>query len=82
MKIRVAYKTINEIEVEVDEKYAECIRLADLPWGQFPADQIDQWYDDCEEMYHEIRAMLPQLDPYFDYVVDITTEKDNPIWEN
>lgn len=33
MKVKVLYQTAIEVEVEVDEKFAECIRLADIPWG-------------------------------------------------
>lgn len=82
MKVKVAYKTINEIEVEVDEKYAECIRLADTPWGEFPVDRIDEWYDDCDKMHWEIAKMLLQIDHNFDYIHSIVTENDNIIYES
>lgn len=82
MKVKVAYKTIKEIEVEIDEKYAECVRLADIPWGDFPVDRIDEWYDDCDKMHWEIAEMLLQIDCNFDYVYSIVTENDNLIYES
>ena len=82
MKVKVAYKTINEIEVEVDEKYAECIHLADTPWEEFPLNRIDEWFDDCDKLHWEIAEMLPQIDHNFDYVHSIVTENDNLIYES
>lgn len=81
MKVRVAYKTTNVIEVEVDPKYAECLRLADLPWGQFPADRINEWHDDCFKLYQDIECMMPQLDCDFEHLVTIATEDGSPIYE-
>lgn len=81
MKVRVAYKTINEIEVEVDPKYAECLRLADTPWGQFPFDRLIEYDDECDKLYHDIECMMPQLDDSFDHIITITTEDGNPIYQ-
>lgn len=82
MKVKVAYKTINEIEVEVDEKFAECARLADDPWDDFPLDRIDEWYNDCDKLHCEIAEMLQQVDHNFDCIIRIATENDNIIYEN
>lgn len=81
MKVKVLYQTAIEVEVEVDEKFAECIRLADIPWGEFPRDRIDEWYDDCDEMHSKIAEKLSQNDYNFDHVIGITTENDNIIYE-
>lgn len=82
MKVKVAYKTVKEIEVEVDEKFAECARLADLPWDDFSLDCINKWSDDCDKLHWEIAEKLQQIDHNFDYVVRIATENDNIIYEN
>lgn len=82
MKVRVTYKTINEIEVEVDEKYAECIRLADTPWEQFPFDRLIEWDNDRVKLYRDIECMMPQLDDSFDHIITIMTKNDNPIYES
>lgn len=82
MKVKVVYKTINEIEVEVDEKFAECVRLADLSWDDFPQDRADKWSDDSEEMYDEIAEMLSQTDSNFDHVITVMTENNNIIYES
>lgn len=82
MKVKVVYKTTNEIEVEVDEKFAECARLADLPWDDFPEDHADKWYDDCDKLHWEIAEKLQQIDHDFDYVIRIATENDNIIYES
>lgn len=82
MKVKVAYKTINEIEVEVDEKFAECARLADDPWDDFPLDRINEWSDDCDKLHWEIAETLQQVDHNFDYIVRIATENDNIIYES
>lgn len=82
MKVKVAYKTTNEIEIEVDEKFAECARLADDPYDDLPRDRIDEWYDDCDKLHWEIAEKLQQIDHNFDYVVRIATENDNIIYEN
>lgn len=82
MKVKVAYKTTNEIEVEVDEKFAKCARLADLPWDDFPEDHADEWSDDCDKLHWEIAEKLQQIDHNFDYVIRIATENDNIIYES
>jgi hypothetical protein len=83
MKVKVLYQTVNEIEVEVDEKFAECVRLADLPWdSNFPLDCIDKWLDDREKMRGEIAEKLLQIDNGFDDIITITTENNNIIYEN
>ena len=82
MKVKVLYQTVNEIEVEVDEKFAECVRLTDLPWDEFPQDRIDKWYDDSDKLHWEIAEMLSQIDNNFDHVVAITTENDHNIYES
>lgn len=82
MKVKVLYQTANEIEVEVDEKFAECIRLADIPLGKLPRDRIDEWYVDCDKMHWEIAEMLSQIDTDFDHVITIMTENDNIIYED
>ena len=82
MKVKVLYQTTNEIEVEVDEKFAECARLADLPWDEFPSDRADEWFDDREKMHWEIAETLSQIDNDFDHVVTIMTENDNIIYED
>lgn len=80
MKVRVAYKTIVEREIEVDEKYAECICLADLPWGDFPANRIDKWYEDCDNLYDDVREKLRDLDPDYDGIELIVTLDGGPIY--
>lgn len=83
MKVKVLYETISEIEVEVDEKFAECIRLADLPWDELPLDRTEEeWSNDCKKMYWEITKTLSQIDNGFDHVITIMTENDNVIYEN
>lgn len=83
MKVKVAYKTTNEIEIEVDEKFAECARLADLPWdNNFPLDCIDKWFDDREKMRGEIAEKLLQIDNGFDDIITIKTENNNIIYED
>lgn len=81
MKVKVTYQTTNEIEVEVDEKFAECIRLADLSGDEFPVDRVDEWFDNSEKMHWEIAEMLSQTDDDFDHVITITTENNNIIYE-
>jgi hypothetical protein len=80
MKVKVLYQTANEIEVEVDEKFAECARLADLSWDEFPVDRADEWSDDCDKLHWEVAEMLSQIDNEFDHVMTITTENDNIIY--
>lgn len=82
MKVKVLYQTANEIEVEVDEKFAECACLADDPWQDFPRDRLDKWYDDCDKMHWEIAEMLSQNDDNFNHIIAITTENDNIIYED
>lgn len=83
MKVKVLYQTTNEIEVDVDEKFAECVRLADLPWDEAPLGRTDEeWSNDCEKMHWEIAEMLSQTDNGFDHVISIATENDNIIYEN
>lgn len=81
MKVKVAYKTTNEIEVEVDEKFAECARLADT-CDDLPRDRIDEWYNDCDKLHWEIAEKLQQVDHNFDYIIRIATENNNIIYEN
>lgn len=81
MKVKVLYQTAIEVEVEVDEKFAECIHLADIPWEEFPRDRIYEWYGDCYEMRSKIAEKLSQNDYNFDHVIGITTENDNIIYE-
>lgn len=82
MKVKVLYQTTNEIEVEVDEKFAECVRLADIPWDDFPLNRADKWFDDSEKMHWEIAEKLSQIDNGFDHVITIMTENDNLIYED
>lgn len=73
MKVRVAYKTTVIKEIEVGEQYADCIRLADTPWGEFPIERINEWYEDCDNLYDTIRDKLRNSDPDYDGVEMITT---------
>jgi hypothetical protein len=81
MKVKVAYKTTNEIEIEVDEKFAECARLTDT-CDDLPRDRIDEWYNDCDKLNLEIAEKLQQIDHNFDYIVRIATENDSIIYED
>lgn len=81
MKVKVLYQTAIEAEVEVDEKFAECVRLADVPWEDFPRDRIDEWYDDRDEMRSKIAEKLSQNNYNFHHVISIITENDNIIYK-
>ena len=80
MKVRVAYKTVIVKEIEVGEQYAECLRLADVPWGEFPAERINEWYRDCDDLYDTVREELRNSDPDYDGVETITTLNGGPLY--
>lgn len=84
-KVKVAYQTIKEVEIEVDKKYAGCIYFADAPWEFFNSLDHTVWeeYDrQCEKMHYDIDVELSSEDPFFDHIVAITTENDNCIYED
>ena len=80
MKVRVAYKTTIVTEVEVGEQYADCIRLADTPWGEFPAERINEWYVECDSIYDDVREKLRNSDPDYDGIEQIVTLNGGPIY--
>ena len=80
MKVRVAYKTTIIKEIEVGEQYADCIRLADTPWGEFPTERINEWYVECDSLYDDVREKLRNSDPDYDGIEQIVTLNGGPIY--